>query len=285
MPAAGPDAPPGCYRHPDRETYVRCTRCERPICPECMVPASVGFHCPDDVREGQQGVRAARTVLGGRPSAAPARLSLVLIGVNVAVFLVGLVEPTLTARFGQVAARPAPPLPPVTGVAAGEFYRLITAAFLHQSLFHLLSNMLALASFGPPLEAALGRARFLTVYVLSALGGSTLSLLFNRPDQYGIGASGAVFGLLGAYYVVARRLGAETATITVMLLVNLALPLAVPLIDWRAHLGGLAVGAVLAAAFAAAPRRSRTAWQAAAGVATAVMLAVAVLLRVSALQG
>ncbi len=107
---------------------------------------------------------------------------------------------------------------------------------------HLLLNMYALYLFGPPLEAALGRLRFIVLYLVSALGGSALSYAFSQPGDPSLGASGAVFGLLGAYLVVNRRLGRDTTSVMVLLAINFAYGFLVPRIDWRAHLGGLVAG-------------------------------------------
>jgi membrane associated rhomboid family serine protease len=216
-----------------------------------MRAASVGYQCPDDVADGARSVRQARTTFGGRISGDTSRVTIALIALNVAVFVLGLLlgQRELQARFANV-----PGAPGLFGVADGEFYRLLTAAFLHAGVFHLAVNMFALASLGPQLETALGRVRYLALYLLSALGGSTLSFLLSPVNTFGVGASGAIFGLFGAYFVIVRRLGGETGAITTLLLINLVITFAVPRIDWRAHLGGLIVGAVIAAAMAYAPR-------------------------------
>ena len=249
-----------------------------------MIAASVGFQCPDDVRAGARSTREPRTIFGGRVAASGARVVPVLIALNVAVHLLGLVLPGLVGQFGQVGAAPPPPAEPVVGVAAGEYYRLLTAAFLHANLFHLLTNMVALASIGPALEEALGRTRFVVLYLLSALGGSVLSLALSRPDQFGVGASGAIFGLFGAYYVVVRRVGGDAGPVAALLALNLVITFVVPVIDWRAHLGGLATGALLALAYAYAPRARRAAVHVGAAGALGLLLAGAVLVRVSSLQ-
>lgn len=249
-----------------------------------MIAASVGFQCPDDVRAGRSDVRPTRTTFGGRVSSDTSRVTIGLVGVNVLVYLVQLVSPDLAVRFGNLAL--ASDGGQLIGVAEGQWYRLITAAFLHAGLFHLLSNMFALITVGPQLEAVLGRTRFLVLYALSALGGSTLSFLVSSPSTLGVGASGAVFGLFGAYYVVVRRLGGETGPVLALIGINLAITFALPIIDWRAHLGGLATGAVVATAFAYAPRGARGRLvQAGVCAGVAVLIAVAVLLRTSALQG
>lgn len=280
-------APPTCYRHPDRETWVRCTRCDRPICPDCMRPAAVGFQCPDDVAAGAKTVRAPRTVFGGRVSGDTSRVSIALIAINVVVFVAGLAvgERSLQESYGNV---PGPVLLPdgVGGVAVGEYYRLLTAAFLHAGIFHLAMNMFALATLGPVLESALGRVRFLALYLLSALGGSVLSFVLSSPGQLGVGASGAIFGLFGAYYVVVRRLGGETRSIVTLLVINLVITFTIPIIDWRAHLGGLVTGAIVAAALAYTPKGPRRdQLQAAACAVVLVVLVGVVAARKSMLGG
>ena len=248
-----------------------------------MRSASVGYHCPTCVAEGAATVRQPRTTFGGRVTSDTSRVSITIVALNVLVFVLGLLlgERELQVRFGQIAG-----VPGGFGVADGELYRLLTAAFLHAGVFHILMNMFALAQLGPVLESALGRLRFTALYVLSALGGSVLSYLLSDPLDLGVGASGAIFGLFGAYYVVVRRMGGETRSIVTLLVINLVITFTIPIIDWRAHLGGLVVGAVVAAAFAYAPRdERRTTWQAGACVAVALLLVVAVVVRTAALGG
>ena len=248
-----------------------------------MQSASVGFQCPTCVAEGAATVREARTTLGGRVASDTSRVSLTIVALNVAVFVLGLVvgQGSLQVRFGMIAG-----VPDAYGVADGELYRLLTAAFLHAGVFHILMNMFALAQLGPVLEAALGRLRFTVLYVLSALGGSVLSYVLSEPFQLGVGASAAIFGLFGAYYVVVRRLGGETRSIVTLLVINLVITFTIPVIDWRAHLGGLVTGAVVGAAFAYAPRNPRRGrLQAVACAAVALVLAAAVVARTSALGG
>ena len=242
-----------------------------------MRAASVGFQCPECVAAGARTVREPRTVFGGRVSGDTSRVTIALVVANVAVHLLGMVLGVreLQLRFANV-----PGFAGAFGVADGEYYRLLTAAFLHAGLFHLAMNMFALSALGPALESALGRVRFAALYVLSALGGSTLSFLVSAPDQFGVGASGAIFGLFGAYYVVVRRLGGETRSIAVLLGINLVITFTVPIIDWRAHLGGLVTGALLAAALAYAPRGPRrTSLQVAACAAVALLLVALVVVR------
>lgn len=249
-----------------------------------MRSASVGFQCPSCVAEGAKSVRLPRTTFGGRVSADTSRVTLVVIVVDVAVFLLGLVVPDLSVRFSNLALA-FTDQGELVGVGAGQYYRLFTAAFLHAGLFHILFNMFALAQIGPVLERALGRVRFVALYVLSALGGSVAGYVLAAPNQPSVGASGAIFGLFGAYYVVVRRLGGETQSILVLLGINLVITFTVPNIDYRAHLGGLAVGALLAGAFAYAPRGPRQArLHVAAGAGVALILVLAVVLRTAALN-
>jgi len=252
-----------------------------------MRPASVGFHCPECVAAGGASVRQARTVFGGRISGDTSRVSLAIVAINVAVFVLGLLgQRDFALDFGNLAG---PVLSPVDGesigVADGQYYRLITAAFLHAGVFHLAMNMFALAQLGPVLESALGRVRFLALYVLSALGGSTLSYLVSDRGSVGVGASGAIFGLFGAYYIVVRKLGGETRSILTLLAINLVITFAVPIIDWRAHVGGLITGSIVAAALAYAPRgERRDTIQAAACAGVALLLLLAVALRTMVLS-
>ena len=249
-----------------------------------MIAASVGFQCPDDVRAGASSVPAPRTSFGGRLSSDTARVSVALVVLNVLVYVVQLGRPDLAVRFGNLAL--ALSGGDLIGVADGQYYRLLTSAFLHANAFHLLTNMFALAMLGPQLEAALGRSRYLLLYLLSAVGGSVLSFLVSPAGTIGVGASGAIFGLFGAYYVVVRRLGGDTQQIVVLLVINLVITFAVPIIDWRAHLGGLVTGALIAAAFAYAPRGpQRSSVQYGGCAVLALVLLVAVLLRAAALQG
>lgn len=243
-----------------------------------MVQASVGFQCPECVKEGGKGVREARTTYGGRVTSDASRVSLVLIVVNVVIYLAGLTQgSTLTRDFADQ---------PLFVALDGEYYRLLTSAFLHAGTLHLLANMFALSQVGPVLEAALGRVRFLALYLISALGGSAMSMVLSEPTSFGVGASGAIFGLFGAFYVVLRKQGRDTSSITMLLLINSVIGFLPGLnIDWRAHLGGLITGAVVAAAYAYIPRGPRRSQlQALACAAVLVAIVVTVLARAAALR-
>ncbi len=254
-----------------------------------MRAASVGFQCPECVAEGAKTVREARTTFGGRITDDSSRVTQVVLAICVGLYALGLVigERELQLRFGNIAG---PVLlrddGPVEGVAIGQYYRLLTSAFLHANLVHLVFNMLALAQLGPGLEQRLGRVRYLGLYLLSALGGSTLSYLISDPGALGVGASGAIYGLFGAYFVVERRLGGDTRPIVTLIAVNLAISFAIPIIDWRAHLGGLVTGAAVAVLLAylpAGPRRTQV--QLLGAGLLVVLLAAAISLRTSALAG
>lgn len=230
-----------CYRHPDRETGVRCTRCDRPICPDCMTIASVGFQCPECLREGRKSVRQARTIAGA-PVTADSPVTRVLLALNVGIFLLIFlgIGGNILSQFQM-----SPP-----GIALdGQYYRLITAAFLHQQFFHIGFNMYALLMLGDQVERVLGRWRYIALYLTTALAGSAASYFFGASNVPSIGASGAIFGLFGALFIIQRRLRADTGSIMVVLLLNLFIGFVVPGIDWRAHLGGLVAGAAITAGY------------------------------------
>ncbi|WP_055493934.1 rhomboid family intramembrane serine protease [Streptomyces sp. TP-A0356] len=254
---------PVCYRHADRETGIRCTRCERPICPECMVNASVGFQCPECVRGGSGTGHAPaasrpRTLAGGTITSDPRLVTKLLIGVNLAVFLVQLsVGDRFTERFELLGQAYVPLLGSVEGVAQGQWYRLLTAMFLHGSYIHILFNMLSLWWIGAPLEAALGRARYLALYFASGLAGSALTYLIAAPNQPSLGASGAIFGLFGATAVLMRRLRYDMRPVIALLVINLIFTFGWSNIAWQAHIGGLVAGVVVGYAMVHAPRERR----------------------------
>ncbi|MFJ2609500.1 rhomboid family intramembrane serine protease [Streptomyces sp. NPDC091279] len=255
---------PGCYRHPDRETGISCTRCDRPICPECMVNASVGFHCPDCAR-GDSGTGHSpaasrpRTLAGGTIAADPRLVTKLLVGINLALFAVQLaVGDGFTDRFDLIGQAYVPLLGSVEGVAQGQWYRLLTAMFLHGSYIHILFNMLSLWWIGGPLEAALGRVRYLALYFVSGLAGSALTYLIAAPNQPSLGASGAIFGLFGATAVLMRRLNYDMRPVIALLVINLIFTFGWANIAWQAHIGGLVAGVVTGYAMVHAPRGRRT---------------------------
>ena len=266
---------PVCYRHPGREAHIRCTRCERTICPECMVPASVGFQCPECVRSGNQTARRARTPFGGvlRPQTVPV-VTYTLIALNVVMFglqhviggsVVGtnpdgslIRVNTLDMRLDLVAKTTWVDGQPI-GVANGEWYRLFTSMFLHASAIHIASNMLSLFFIGPMLEVMLGRLRYILVYVVGGLAGAVTSYWFMTPlSPASLGASGAISAIFGCLVVIGlRRKILDPTMIMVVLVINIIIPIQNTSIDWRAHLGGLVGGALIGGAYAFAPELIR----------------------------
>ncbi|AQS70086.1 rhomboid family intramembrane serine protease [Streptomyces pactum] len=295
-----------CYRHPAVECHVRCTRCERHICPDCMREASVGHHCPECVKEGARSVRQARTIVGGRVSTTPV-VTYALIGLNLLAYLAELAYPRIVDRFEMVGARLVGPDGghyvyqgghfggfDAEGVVAGEWERMLTSAFLHLEptegtfgILHIVMNMIALWQLGRVVEPMLGRVRHAVLYLLSALGGSVLELLLADPGQPSVGASGAIFGLGAAYYVLARRVGADMASVNrFMAFLLLWLLLSAGLTSWQGHLGGLLAGGVVALAYAYAPRDGRrAAVQVGACAGLLVLLAVTAAVKVSEMSG
>lgn len=253
---------PVCYRHPDRETGIRCTRCERPICPECMVSASVGFQCPECVRGGSgtghsPAASMPRTIAGGTIAADPRLLTKILLGINLAVFLAVQIRPSLLDPLVLVGVWPPEPFLPTEGVAEGEWYRLVTSMFTHEAIWHIGFNMLGLWWLGGPLEEALGRARYLALYLISGLAGSALTYVLASGSTASLGASGAIFGLFGAIAVLMRRLNQDMRPIVALLVINVIITFGWGNIAWQAHLGGFVAGVVIGYAMVHAPRNRR----------------------------
>ncbi|WP_412541225.1 rhomboid family intramembrane serine protease [Longispora sp. K20-0274] len=299
---------PTCYRHPGRETHVRCTRCERPICPDCMTEASVGFQCPSCVAEGRATQRPARTWFGGTQAGQFGYVTISLIALNVLVFVISLVvskgaaigsglfggQTVLHDWFGvsgpdyPLNATPCVDNPGylcgdgtvAPGIDHGAYYRLVTAMFLHFGPIHLLMNMWMLWVLGRNLETAFGPVRFAALYLLAGLGGNVAVYLIS-PNMLTAGASTAIFGLLGALVVVFRRLGRSLAPLAPVIVVNLIFTFAVSSISKAGHVGGLIAGLVLAAALAYAPAKNRTVIQAAALTAYTVIMVVIVVVTAS----
>ncbi|GLF96691.1 rhomboid family intramembrane serine protease [Streptomyces yaizuensis] len=280
---------PHCYRHPGSETGISCTRCERPICTECMISASVGFQCPECVRTGSgtghdPAAQRPRTIAGGAVHDDSFLVTKVLVGLNVAVFaLVLALGERFVSRLELIGYAFSPQLGEVVGVAHDQWYRLLTAAFLHQELSHILFNLLGLWFLGRMVEPALGRSRYLALYLLSGLGGSVLAYVVAAPNQPSLGASGAIFGLMGAFVVLARRIQLDMRPVVLILGVSLVLTFARPDISWEGHIGGLLTGGAIAAAMVYAPRKHRTLVQGAVCGAVLLGLVAAVLIRTAAL--
>jgi membrane associated rhomboid family serine protease len=247
--------------------------------------AAVGQQCVDCVREGNQGGRAATAVFGGRPSRT-AIVTWSLVAINLIAFLAEIARPGLLYDWGMLglpAIAPGNALQP--GVVNGQWYRLITSAFTAPGttlsglgLLDIAFNMWALIVVGPSLERLLGPVRFLAVYLLSAVGGGVM-YYYLQPQGFAAGASGAIFGLFAAWFVVSRRLHLDVRGIVTLIAINLVFGFVVPNIAWQDHLGGIIAGAAITAAYAYAPRKNRALIQVAATVAVVAILAVAVIIR------
>jgi membrane associated rhomboid family serine protease len=239
-----------CYRHPGRETGVSCSSCGRPICPDCMTATPVGMRCPECARQRTK-VKTARTMY------ADPTLTYILMGINVIVFLGEMLGGAgATSGFGgELAARGALYGP---AVADGEVWRLLTAGFLHGGILHILFNMYALYILGTMLEPAVGRLRFGLIYFVSLLCGS-LGVLLIDPNQVTLGASGAVFGLMGAAVVVMRNRGVDLmqSGLPIWIGINLLITFTIPHISIGGHIGGLIGGALVAVLLFELPERLR----------------------------
>jgi len=246
-----------CYRHPDRETRVSCSSCGRPICPDCMTPSPVGMRCPECMRQRTKVVRNP-TGTPGQLSAFPATVA--LIAINVVAYLIeigsgsgglGGVNGKIVIDFGLFGP----------SVSEGEWYRLLTSGFLHANLLHIGFNMLLLFLLGRLLEPALGTPRFVLLYFASLLAGSLGALILD-PNALTYGASGAVYGLAGATFIIARGRGMDAIAgqIGFLIVFNLIFSLAVPHISLGAHLGGLAGGAICALVIVAGERGMLGRW-------------------------
>lgn len=302
-----PGPAPQCYRHPGRVTYINCQRCGRPICPECMIPASVGFQCPECVAEGARTTRQNQGPYGGTRSKNPAQTSIVLIGINVAVWLLltltggraspwflrlglrptGSCVPTDNpAQFfpgagAEVCAAMGPSATWMPGVSDGAIWQLVTSAFTHLDIAHIGFNMLALWFLGPQLERVVGRARFLALYLLSAFAGSATVMWLSGDQTNTFGASGAVFGLMGALIVMVLKVGGNVQPILIWLGINVAYTFLGPgSISWQGHFGGLVGGAAVAAITAYAPKENRTRVQLLGLVGFGVLCAVLIAVRI-----
>lgn len=281
---------PVCYRHPDREAHIRCQRCNRRICPDCMRPAAVGFQCPSCVQEGSKQTRSGRTAYGGRRSGNPALVSQVLIGINALVWIAIMATGGRSSKLVDVLAlRPSSTYQGVVyeqflSVTNGAPWQLVTSVFTHVELWHIGVNMLVLWTLGPQLELAVGRARFIALYLLSGLAGSAVVMWFSTPYLQTLGASGAIFGLMGALLVVALKVHGDVRGVLTWIGVNFVITfLFVRLISWQGHVGGFVAGVLLGAVIVYAPRRNRTLWQSAGIAAIALVIAVATVVRIALL--
>jgi len=227
---------PVCINHSEQITYVRCSRCEKYICTDCMRPASIGYQCPDCASDATpiiRGINKNSFIPSQVNNQATKFLSISLITVYVAQFVLGDI---LISNFALFAP----------SVSTGQWWRLLTAGFLHGSILHLLFNVYILWVLGSQLESILGKTKFVVIYFVSLIGGSIASFLFSPFGTYSIGASGAIFGLMGAMLVVGRKKRLDISQVAVLVVLNVVIGFVLSGIDWRAHLGGLAAGALIA---------------------------------------
>ncbi len=239
---SSPAEPMYCYRHPDRETGLSCSECGRPICTDCMTQAPVGIRCPDHSGLPQGAARMTQGMRRASYEGVGALVTKALVGMNVGVYLLELALGGQINGTGNEIYTNGVLYGPL--VAAGDWWRLISAAFLHYGPLHLGMNMLALWLFGAAVEQALGRGRYLLLYLVSGLAGSAGALILS-PESLTVGASGAIFGILGAAFVLERQktyvLGGSAVSIIAL---NLAFTLFIPGISIGGHLGGLVGGAL-----------------------------------------
>jgi membrane associated rhomboid family serine protease len=264
-----------CYRHPSRETGVSCSSCGRPICPDCMTSTPVGMRCPECSKQRTRTVRlrAMETV---------PRVTYALIVINVIVFLS---EGNITLASGgtgdslytkgALLGSSEDPAFAGQGVAHGQWWRLVTGGFLHENILHIGFNMLVLYYLGVLLEPAIGHVKFAVIYAVSLLTGSLGALLVS-PHVLTVGASGAVFGVMGAAAVElwARKIPLMQSGVGALILINLVFSFSVPDISWGGHVGGL-IGGTLAALVMQLGDRYRSRVLAYAGCAAIAVAAVA----------
>jgi membrane associated rhomboid family serine protease len=229
-----------CYRHPDRETGLSCSVCERPICTDCATFAAVGIRCPEHSGKPQGVERVARTVQRAHREGSGALVTRALIGINIAVYLAtvatggGINSDRGTIYEHGVLAGPL--------VAHGDYWRLLTAAFMHYGPIHLGMNMLALWWLGGPLEERMGRGRYILLYLAAGLAGSAGAILVT-PCSLTLGASGAIFGIAGAAIVLERQgIFVHGGSIIGLVVLNFIITLTFPGISLGGHLGGFAGG-------------------------------------------
>jgi membrane associated rhomboid family serine protease len=240
-----------CYRHPDRETGLSCSDCGRPICADCATFAPVGIRCPDHagVRRGPS-TRIKPPTVRRAPGLALATgnapITKALVAINVAIYLITVLQSHSTTPTGSIVTRFLLYGP---SVAHGDWWRLVTAMFLHASILHIVFNMYVLWVIGTPVEQYLGTMRYLGLYFVSGLAGSAGALL-QSPLTPVLGASGAIFGVLGAMMIlewqVTGRLAGQAAALVA---INLGLSFVIPNISWGGHVGGLIGGMLIMLAY------------------------------------
>jgi membrane associated rhomboid family serine protease len=243
-----------CYRHHDRRAGVTCQRCDRPICPDCMTQGSVGFHCPECVKAA---AKAAPTYTARSLPIAQPFVTYVLMAINVAVFVLDLaVAERITAGTSTA---PGQGVLFAYGVYAGEWYRLVTSGFLHFGIAHLAMNMFVLYRIGPQLEQLLGHIQYLALYLAALLAGA-LGAMVLSPNAATAGASGAIFGLLGAAaaYQVSNKVNIWQSGLGLLIAINLGITFLIPGISIGGHVGGMLGGGAVGWAMFELERRNHS---------------------------
>jgi membrane associated rhomboid family serine protease len=244
-----------CAHHPDRAASVICAHCDRPICTDCMVQAAVGWQCPECTRSGAKKSKvirpfAASNRTGVVGSTNPTPVVIALVAICVVVFIAsGFGKTSVINRFGMW---------PDGVHYRHENYRLFTSMFLHLDFLHIAFNMISLLIVGPAVEVMLGKARFLALYLIAGIGGNVLSYLIAPANQVSAGASGAIFGVFGAYVVLARLRRKPMGPVLALIVINLVIGFSGN-VEWQAHVGGLIVGSALALTYHYAAMIRRTA--------------------------
>jgi len=271
-----------CANHPDRVASVVCAHCDRPICTDCMMEAPVGWQCPDCIAAGAKKTKvirpfAASNRTGAIGSTNPTPVVISLVVINAVVFVAtGFGKASDIDRFG---------LWPTRVHNQHEYYRAFDAIFLHLNLLHIASNMITLLIVGPAVEVMLGKSRFLVLYLLAGLGGNVLAYLIAPANTVGAGASGAIFGVMGAYVVLAHLRQKPMGPVVALIVINLVIGFTGN-IEWQAHIGGLLIGAALAVVYHYASTLRGKAREVAVTVgASAATLVLLVLLLVSVAPG
>jgi membrane associated rhomboid family serine protease len=266
-------ATPVCYRHPDRETMLRCSNCNKPICVECSRDTAVGQKCPECSKpEDRHRVVDARQAWTPKGRFASAPVSYSIMAISIGLFVLGLVssdiDRELTINLAQFNF----------AVAAGEWYRIFSAALLHASITHILFNMYALWLFGPRLEQQVGSVPFAIAYAAFAAAGGAFFFIFGEDLAAAVGASGAIFGLFGVWTAATWRMRHTAAgqamfrQLIFLLAINAALPLFIPSIAWEAHLGGFLAGLAVGWAWGQFAAGKPDATRIRTGIATAALV-------------
>jgi membrane associated rhomboid family serine protease len=266
-----------CYRHPDRQSFVLCQRCGRTICPQCQTQAAVGVHCPECVKEAR----------GSQPRATSGLARVLRLGNTTPIVTWSIIALCVIVWLLQIL--PGSPVtqaliyyPPFTYT---QPWRMITSVFAHSpsSILHILFNMFSLFVVGPLVETMLGRARYLALFLITGFAGSVAVLLL-APGTPVLGASGAIFGLLGAFFVISRKLGGNSTQLLIIIVLNLAIGfLPGTNVAWQAHLGGVIVGAALGLIYLATRRRNQRMLQVLSVIGVFVALVAITLVRLFAL--